>query len=79
VLLVDLYRSAELPIADMFASRDPERSGALMAALDALNGRYGRDTVRPGGVGHRRTWSMRRGNLSPCYTTRIHDILRARA
>lgn len=75
VLLLDLYRQDDLPIEDMFASRDPERSKDLMTALDAINGRFGRDTIRPGGIGQKRTWSMRRGNLSPCYTTRIEDVL----
>lgn len=77
--LIDLYKADELPVADLFASRDPERSKALMGALDAINGRFGRETVRPGGLTDNGGWSMRRGNLSPCYTTRLDDILSARA
>jgi DNA polymerase V len=80
IVLVDLYQAHELPAADMFATRDPERSGRVMAALDALNGRFGRDTVRPGGlVAKPAGWSMRRGNLSPCYTTRIEDVMQVKA
>lgn len=79
VILIDLYRSADLPVGDLFSSRDPERSKALMTALDAINGRFGRGTARPGGLIERADWSMRRGNLSPCYTTRIGDILAARS
>lgn len=77
IILVDLYRPSELPVSDMFATRDPERSKALMIALDAINGRFGRGTARPGGVGASPVWSMRRANLSPCYTTRLSDILEA--
>jgi DNA polymerase V len=75
IVLVDLYKPAELPVADLFATRDPEKSKALMGALDAINGRYGRETLRPGGLTNRGGWSMRRGNLSPCYTTRIEDVM----
>lgn len=78
VLLLDLYRPQDLPVADLFASRDPERSKALMTALDAVNARYGRDTLRPGAVRQGPSWSMRRANLSPCYTTRLDDLLKVR-
>lgn len=76
VLLLDLYRPTDLPMADMFASRDPEKSKALMGALDAINGRFGRNTVRPGAIAPAPAWSMRRANLSPCYTTRETDLLK---
>lgn len=80
IVLVDLYQAHELPAADMFATRDPEKSARVMAALDALNGRFGRDAVRPGGlIAKPASWSMRRGNLSPCYTTRIEDVMQAKA
>ncbi|KQX22775.1 MULTISPECIES: Y-family DNA polymerase [unclassified Sphingomonas] len=79
IVLLDLYQPTELPVADMFATRDPAQSKALMAALDAVNTRFGRDTVRPGAVRQAPAWGMRRANLSPCYTTRIEEILGVRA
>ena len=80
VVLLDLYHAEELPAADMFATRDPEKSKKVMAALDALNGRFGRETVRPGGlVAKPAGWSMRRANLSPCYTTQIDDLMVVRS
>ncbi|WP_443025845.1 DUF4113 domain-containing protein [Sphingomonas sp. PB1R3] len=51
VVLMDICRPEELPVADLFASRDPDKSRALMGALDAINGRFGRETVRLGGTG----------------------------
>lgn len=78
IILLDLYQPAGLPVADLFASLDPEKSKALMAALDAVNGRFGRNTLRPGAVAATPSWGMRRGNLSPCYTTREADLLRVR-
>ena len=65
IVLVDLYRPEDLPLQDMFASRDPEKSKALMKAVDAINGRFGRGAVRPGAVGLSTGWSMRRANLPP--------------
>ena len=80
IVLIDLYQPSELPVLDLFASRDPEKSKAVMGALDAINARYGRDSIRPGGLAKRsRDWTMKRGNLSPAYTTRLEDILAVRA
>jgi len=79
IILLDLYQRDDLPVGDLFATRDPGRSQSLMTALDAINGRFGRETVRSASVGYQRGWSMRRGNLSPCYTTRIGDILVVKA
>jgi DNA polymerase V len=80
VILLDLSHPKDLPVADLFASRDPVKSKALMSALDSINSRHGRDMVRPGGLKRGAAgWSMRRENLSPCYTTRIEDIPLLRA
>ena len=79
IVIVDLYRPEELPAADMFPSRDKAKSAALMAALDAVNARYGRGTLRPGGTAVVSAWGMRRGQLSPRYTTDLAEILEAKA
>jgi len=79
IVLLDLYAPADLPVADLFATADPEKSKALMAALDAVNGRFGRDTLRPGAIRQAPAWGMRRANLSPCYTTRESDLLAVHA
>ncbi len=79
IVLIDLYRPAELPVKDMFATQDPARSKALMSALDTINGRFGRGALQPLAVGLAPVWSMRRANLSPCYTTRIDDLMQVQA
>ena len=49
----------------------------LMNALDSLNGKYGRQTVRFGlPIKREKTWHMGRNYLSPQYTTKIDQILR---
>jgi DNA polymerase V len=78
VVFVDLHPRGELPI-NMLPSRDPETSARLMAALDSVNTRYGRNTLRPGGTVHQGKWGMRRSRLSPAYTTRLCEILEAAA
>ncbi len=45
------------------------RNERLMATLDAINGRYGRGSLRLAAEGVSKGWQMRRGNLSPRYTT----------
>ena len=45
------------------------RSLALMGVLDGINGKYGRGTMRLAVEGVEKSWQMRRGNLSPGYTT----------
>jgi DNA polymerase V len=45
------------------------RSDRLMTVLDGINQRYGRGALRLAAEGGDRTWQMRRGNLSPRYTT----------
>lgn len=67
--------------AVLFATRDREKSAKAMAALDAINARFGRGTLRPASTGIanvRRPWAMRQRNLSPRYTTNIEEILVAK-
>lgn len=59
--------------------RDVERSQALMGAMDRLNARMGSGTVRLLGEGIIRPWGMKRGKLTPSYTTRLEDVAVARA
>lgn len=51
----------------------------LMRTLDSINGRYGRGTLRLAAEGVAKTWQMRRGNLSPRYTTDWECIPSVRA
>ena len=45
------------------------RNDRLMGTLDAINGRYGRGVLKLAAEGVAKGWQMRRGNLSPRYTT----------
>lgn len=78
VIMLDLSSSSLVP-ENLFPSRDPQHSAALMRAMDSVNMRFGRNTLRPGIVAARPGWGMRRTNLSPSYTTRAEDLLQVRA
>jgi DNA polymerase V len=56
-----------------------QRRERLMATVDALNHRFGRDTVQWAACGLRPGWTMRRSRLSRAATTRIDDIPIVRA
>ena len=53
---------------------DGARSARLMAAMDAVNNHYGRDTLRSGASGIEHRWATRAENRSPRYTTRWDEL-----
>jgi DNA polymerase V len=59
---------------DLFARRDHARDQALMAAVDAVNDRWGRNAVFFAASGVRRPWAMHQGQRSPRYTTRWDEL-----
>ena len=67
--------------ASLFRTVDPEQEAKqrrLMAAVDALNLHYGRNTVRTATAGFEQSWQMRREKMSACYTTRLNEVPTAR-
>lgn len=72
-LMPDTVRQGELD----FDRREPNDGTGLMAALDAINARFGRDSIRVGSAGTgeaHRHWSMRQERLTPQYTTKWSDL-----
>lgn len=59
------------------AALGPERK-KLMAAIDAINADYGRDTIRLAATGMRRAWTMRASRRSPRYTTCWSELPKVR-
>lgn len=51
---------------------------ALMKCFDAINNRYGADTINVASTGKTQTWHMKRHFLSPQYTTNWKDIPKIR-
>ncbi len=64
--------------SDLFAPVDP-KAAPLLAAIDGLNGRFGRNTVRLAAEGQgERAYDTKRQLKSPAWTTRIAEIPIAR-
>ncbi len=74
VMLGDFYRQgvAQLNLFDDNAPR--ANSQPLMQVLDKLNAKSGRGTLYFAGQGITPNWQMKRGLLSPAYTTRYRDL-----
>lgn len=60
--------------ANLFEQSD-ERHAKLMATIDKLNTSYGQQKIRLASQDLDRVWKMRQERLSPCYTTKLSDII----
>ena len=69
-----------VPLGDsqraLIGAMDRERSGRIMAALDACDRRWGRGSVVPAAAGlpARRSWATKFEMRSPRYTTCISEL-----
>ncbi len=77
ILLMNLSQRGELT-PDLFAPKPRCGAERLMAVIDQINRREGRDTVRIGRVPPTPVWAMRREMLSQRYTTRWDEIIGVR-
>ena len=51
----------------------------IMQVIDVMNKRLGADKVKLGSMDVQRTWKMNQKNLSPRYTTDLHQIIKVKA
>ena len=75
VMLMDLVKADRVQ-GGLFDAPDDPKAKMRMRTVDALNGRYGRDTVGFGVTGQPRVWTLRSDMLSPRYTTEWEELLR---
>lgn len=80
VMLLDLVDAERHQLSLLQAGDGPERrrGEALMATLDRLNGRMGRDTVRFGVPGEHAAWPLRCEHRTARYTTRWNELMRVK-
>jgi DNA polymerase V len=82
VMLVDLQPdSVQQQELDLEGDCESDKT-RLMSALDTINQRYGKGTMKiasAGLDGDRRVWSMRQERRTPGYTTCVADMPVARA
>lgn len=73
VLLVNVCQKGEYT-DDLFSISQPEATQKVMGVLDAINGRWGRGTMRLAGVPIDPDWGMRREMMSQSFTTRVDQL-----
>ena len=78
IFLTDIVSDTERQ-QNLLLRIDDERRLRLMEAVDWINRKHGRHTVRPLSMSHDRAWEMRRGHLSDRYTTRLNEVLTVKA
>jgi DNA polymerase V len=78
VLLNDLVPVAGMQ-RDLFFGSDTQtaKSEQVMATMDAVNRRYGRQTLKLASEGFKAPWKMKQALLSPEYTTDWNGIIKA--
>lgn len=59
----------------IFDTENRERNSQLMQVLDKVNRSFGKNAVRFALQGFGAKWKLRQLKLSPCYTTRIEEVL----
>ena len=73
VMLMDIC-SETVVQGSLFDRVDRKKHQRMMTALDAINDRYGRNTLKFACMGNGKAWHIKQERLSPCYTTRIDDF-----
>ncbi len=78
-MLVDLCDGAGFQ-ADLWSAQVLPETPAMMQVVDAINRRYGKQTLKPAAAGlTERPWHMARKLLSPSYTTCWGDVMKVGA
>ncbi len=74
VIVQNLKPQAQVQTA-LFEPDNKAKLNTAMAALDKVNSRFGKDTIKVASQGFDKRYKMRREHLSQCYTTRIEDVV----
>ena len=80
VMLMDLSPAAQRQ-ASLFdpTGEEARQSAEMMAVLDSINARYGKDTLTIAAAGTAKRWITRAENRTPRYTTQWSEVPRALA
>jgi len=73
VIVMDISPQSEHQLS-LFDNSDP-RHAKLMKTVDFLNASIGQQKVKLGSQDADRTWKMKQEKLSPCFSTRLEDII----
>jgi len=73
VVVMDLVPENQQQL-NLFNNSNPKHK-QLMQTIDQLNQSIGHQKIRLAAQGTGRTWKMKQEKLSPCYTTRLSDVI----
>jgi DNA polymerase V len=73
VIVMDFVQE-NLVQKNLFENRN-EKHIPLMKAIDNINAKFGQQKIRLGTQDLKRLWKMKQERLSPCYTTKLSDII----
>lgn len=75
IMLSELVPAAGIQ-GDMFSNMQPNsKSERLMNAMDAINRKMGKESLKLASEGFRRPWAMKQERKSQCFTTRWDELL----
>jgi len=75
VMMEQLVPESQVQLG-LYDQKDRDRHQKLMTAIDSINKIFnGKELVKYGRQGSGRRYSLRRQRLSPCYTTRLTEVL----
>ena len=61
---------------DLFSMQSSSpKSDQLMATLDSINKKMGKESIKLASEGFSRPWKMKKDNKSPCYTTSWDEVI----
>ena len=77
IVVMDLVpeEAVQYPLYDVTETLKEKQ---LSSVIDQLNKSLGKDLVRFASQGYSKKWPLKQMKLSPCYTTRIEDILKVK-
>jgi len=64
---------------DLFDTRNRDKFSKIMTVMDSLNASYGKQKVKIAAQGFDRKWRLKNEKLSPCYSTKLEDVLEIKA
>ena len=74
VIVKNIISQAEVQMS-LFDTVDRRKKRKLMCSIDRINMLMGRDKVYLASQGVQKSWTIKKQQLSPCYTTQFSDLL----
>jgi DNA polymerase V len=76
VMLSELVPAAGIQTDLFSAIQINPKTASLMLAMDSINKKMGKESIKLASEGFKRPWKMKQENKSPCYTTRWDEIVK---